>query len=172
MIREDKRRGFLDKMKYHYTWEVFFKKKIHIRRDNLTSALLRYFSDTWHFIQGCDLKCVWTKMYNPHTLIDILGYRMKRPIMNRNWQLPTTFSFVFALTYTWWRKYWLRVEFSTLRFSLIQTFWGSLNPKIIFLAVDLCVCYQHSPWKKNNIGNFKFSILSFALFVDGIWNFS
>ena len=53
----------------------------------------------------------------------------------------------------------LGVKFSKWRFWWICTFWGSLNPKITFLAFGLCVCvsvcYQHNS-KTNYSRIFKF----------------
>ena len=54
-------------------------------------------------------------------------------------------------------------KFSKWRFWWIYTFWGLLNPKIIFLAnglcvcVSVCVCYQHNS-KTNHSRNIKFGI--------------
>ena len=47
-----------------------------------------------------------------------------------------------------------------------------LNPRIIFLAVGLCiVCYQHNS-KANYDKNIMFGVLPFLSHVDATWNFS
>ena len=55
------------------------------------------------------------------------------------------------------------VKFGKYTFWWIDTIWGSLNPKITFFKIGLCVCNQHNS-KTNKRRNSKHVILHFYQF--------
>ena len=76
----------------------------------------------------------------------------------KNVRVSNIHLFLLSLTYKK-RKYCFGVKFPKWKFWWIYTFWGLLNPKIIFLAFGLCVCLLSAYSKTNFSRIFQFGIL-------------